>query len=197
MRLRTTSMPQALTPAQHRYFAISEPAEGILEILDRTGNLHDRADLLNALADIEADLATAHADAWGPDPNPDERNRDHAESLASAAALLRLLADTEQAEFAAPVIIPEMSRDEAALWAELGRTADRRNRAALIDRIHGHAAARVGGQAAETLRRIAESEQRVADRTTGHRPPLFEPGHLLLALIFTAVAVLLLVVKPG
>jgi hypothetical protein len=49
----------------------------------------------------------------------------------------------------------------------------------------------------EVLRSLAHSEQWAADRMERHGSAVFAAGHLTLAVIFAAIAGLLLVVQPG
>ncbi|GAA4522460.1 hypothetical protein GCM10023191_101710 [Actinoallomurus oryzae] len=104
--------------AQRRYFATDGPAHAISRRLHTSADPATRAGLLDALADIDAELARQHPAAWGPDPIEHENGRDMAESLASSASLLRHLADTERAVAAASWTPARDLKAGGRIWCE-------------------------------------------------------------------------------
>lgn len=149
-----------------------------------------RAEALYLLADRHMGLSIMRPAAYGTDPIT--------ESLSSSSRLLRLAAATERM-----LVVPEVaSREledelydvpaaEAGAWRVLGLTPDRSERAQSIERIATLAAARVGGQATESLYSIAASERELAAASAAGRvpiPPARLPSRWQLTVFFTAVA---------
>jgi hypothetical protein len=124
---------------------------------DRMTETHDpveRARLLDAVAEVDQQVADIHMEVFGPDPIESEGGWDLAESHAHSARLLRVLADVERATDST------LRRKLTASWLEpcaspvLGRMACRveiDSRAQLLGAFYEAVVDHVGGQAAETL----------------------------------------------
>jgi hypothetical protein len=198
--------------AQRRYFATAEPGYGITSRLHVTADPAERAELIEALADIDEALASQHTAVWGPDPIEHEGGRDMAVSLASSAELLGHLAFTERSIAAeCPAEYMETggrlweevyarfdlytSVNELMLWVELAATTDRATRAGLIDQIWEYAAERVGGRAAEGLACMAIAEREVA--AGGSELPVRFSREGIAAFFVLFGAVLILPTLPG
>lgn len=194
--------------ARRRYFATAEPGYNLSSRLHATADPAERAELIEALADIDEALGGQHTAVWGPDPIEHEGGRDLAVSLASSAGLLRHLAYTERAIAEGKTddriwddvysrFSVSTSVNELMLWAELAVMADRQTRAELIDQIWEYAAERVGGQAAESLACMAIAERELAAGGTSELPVRF-PSRRGIAVFFALFgAVLMLPTLPG
>jgi hypothetical protein len=175
--------------ARNAYWDAGMDANHIVDQLWFVDDPAERADLLYALGNRETALADLHPIAWGAEPNPDEGGRDMAESLGSSSILIRAVAATERPRGAIEVWLDTASAAESAMWRKLTTVRDRRERANLLDQIHDHAADRYGGQAAEVLVTIANTERELASAAAEGREPA-APADPMLSLRRTIATVL-------
>jgi hypothetical protein len=172
--------------ARRTYFKTSATAGDINAALYTTYDPAARADMLDQVAAMEDRMAAIHATAWGPDPNPDENGRDVAESTASSAVLLRMLAATERTAVDPTegfrCVFWSLGADgfEQDLWVKLANTRDRGMRAHLIDQLADYATDRVGGQAAEALACQMHAERELANAELQDRAPVAPKDHMRL-----------------
>lgn len=178
------------------YWDIGADASRITAQLYTAADPADRAYLLDQLADYEQQLADLHPAAFGADPNEDEGGRDVAESLGSSATLLRALAATEDGNVGRlNQMLGTINLVESILWRRLASTRDHGERADLIGQIVEHAAMRVGGQAAESLACLANTERELATAAVEGRPAkaphTMKIPRLVIALVFAVIGALI------
>jgi hypothetical protein len=178
--------------AERLYFQIDGDAAAINRELYTTADPADRTYLLDQLADYEQQLADLHPTAFGADPNEDEGGRDLAESLGSSATLLRALAATEDGNVGRlNHLLGKVDLVESILWRRLASTRNHGERADLIAQVAEHAARRVGGQAAESLACLANTERDLATAAIEGRPAkaprTMKVPRLVIVLVFAVL----------
>jgi hypothetical protein len=149
--------------ARDQYFAGDKAMRGIWKRLQRETDPAKRADAFYEAADILSGMAARHRTAFGPQPNPHEGGRDHAESVSHSANLMFVLGLVEGA-VADPTTdldgeltdgLLALSLDTPAVREVLHRmaaTADLRERATIAENaLYDAVVPIVGGQAAETI----------------------------------------------
>ena len=141
--------------SQRDYFALDRRMGRIYDQLAETTNDHVRATLLIDAYETEQVMADMHREVFGPDPIEWEGGRDLADSIASSALLLKLLADVELV--AGGGLTRRFTTDT---WLEpyAGRILDMMaanpsvlGRAAWLEDLYEAVVPFVGGQAAEVL----------------------------------------------
>jgi hypothetical protein len=137
------------------YHKHEEACEAAFTALSAERDPLKRAELLDVLATNDDHQARLHPVLVGPDPNPRENGRDHAETLASSAVLLRALAATERALATGKPRVPATDEriEEVAkhLLDDLAISPNPAKRAWLCYALSDAVEPVVGGQAVERL----------------------------------------------
>ena len=162
-------------PAQEAYFNADRQAGRIYAQLSKPMPAADRADLLFGLYVALDDAARVHRDAFGPAPIPHEGGRDLADSQASGALLIALLADVEHAvAFVEPRQLTDSVLEESAGWVLdwMVQKPDPVSRARLLDELYEAVVDVVGGQAAEVVGRLPAPGRNIPVTFRQHFGPL-------------------------
>ncbi|MFI0453716.1 hypothetical protein [Actinomadura sp. 6N118] len=162
---------------------LDESLGALFEVAERD----QRAGLLEAAAAATDTLAALHTPAWGAEPDAAGRPREA--SLRDRADLLRQVAATERGVLVGVLLAEDVEDNaevyaELRVWAELADAAMPGRRADLLGELAGLSARRVGADAAQVLRVLADCEAHLAARAVGGcaRPhPADESPRLLVA----------------